>query len=544
MQRTCTPPRFTEANKLFMYRLIRDQLGCGKQTFITRVEEVLAQNRLTAEDLGFDSTLQLLEALGADVVKITLFKGGRAYATVQVKEDWDKALAAPESKAPAKGNKPWKKKKGDKSIKPSCPKRVKREEVEAEGAPADKDEKPESAIDSRGDALASASDAKSSPTPGSTSPVAKSPNPKPVETQKEAIRDPRLRNANFSLEGTEAFEPQPSKDKARTDDATAQTGSAPEDAPASDDISEGAGKQPQTVETTGERAADSPHIELTVTYDPYTGKQGESSLVATPEELARRAAEKAAAKAARRAAQEATAAAARAAQIARERRAAVIAAAIAKRAAQKETEAARDLAEAGARARAEAEAGMAATEDAVRQDVAAREEPERDSANALDPATTAEQALDESSYKKVASESSPGIDAGETLNRDESPATDQGAHALAVEAESSSSAPAIPSDFPLDFRNEVFCPGPLLHTLTMLYPYGADVMGIVSEYCLIARERGSIEASRSKATFSICYLQDGHRATANVVIRRRRDAGMGAAWGIDSVTVAKTDGTE
>lgn len=82
MPRTSTSPRFTEANKLFMYRLLRDQLGCGRQTFITRVEEVLAQDRLTAEDLGFDSTLQLLEALGADVVKITLFKGGRAYATV------------------------------------------------------------------------------------------------------------------------------------------------------------------------------------------------------------------------------------------------------------------------------------------------------------------------------------------------------------------------------------------------------------------------------------------------------------------------------
>ena len=82
-----------------MYRLLRDQLGCGKQTFITRVDEVLAQDRLTAEDLGFDSTLQLLEALGADVVKITLFKGGRAYATVLPREDWDKALAAPETKA-------------------------------------------------------------------------------------------------------------------------------------------------------------------------------------------------------------------------------------------------------------------------------------------------------------------------------------------------------------------------------------------------------------------------------------------------------------
>ena len=103
-----------------MYRLLRDQLGCGKQTFITRVDEVLAQDRLTAEDPGFDSTLQLLEALGADVVKITLFKGGRAYATVLPREDWDKALAAPETKA-LQRKQALKKKKGDKSIKPKLP---------------------------------------------------------------------------------------------------------------------------------------------------------------------------------------------------------------------------------------------------------------------------------------------------------------------------------------------------------------------------------------------------------------------------------------
>ena len=121
MPRTSTSPRFTEANKLFMYRLLRDQLGCGRQTFITRVEEVLAQDRLTAEDLGFDSTLQLLEALGADVVKITLFKGGRAYATVLPREDWDKALAAPETKAPAKGNKPWKKRRATNQSSQAAP---------------------------------------------------------------------------------------------------------------------------------------------------------------------------------------------------------------------------------------------------------------------------------------------------------------------------------------------------------------------------------------------------------------------------------------
>lgn len=537
MPRTSTSPRFTEANKLFMYRLLRDQLGCGKQTFITRVDEVLAQDRLTAEDLGFDSTLQLLEALGADVVKITLFKGGRAYATVLPREDWDKALAAPESKSPAKGNKPWKKKKGDKSIKPSCPKRVKRDEAPSDSPATMTDEDDAPALPDRNAAegSASASDAalSNAATADST----------PATPQKAAARDPRLRNANFSLKGIEADQADTAKDEDEdeADDAAAEANvSEPEAAPGGDNAAQNA----------EERAADSPRIALTVTYDPYTGQQGESSLVATPEELAKRAAEKAAAQAARRAAQEATAAAARAAQIARERRAAVIAAAIAERAAQKEAEAARELAEAEARARAEAEADMAAMEDAEHQDDAAQNE------TAPSEKPVLEQEADDAPNAEIshqeAADKTPKGDASLPTPQEGADPSATAAKPLAPAADSSSTpapepapvAPALPSDFPLDFSSEVFCPGPLLHSLTMLYPYGADVMGIVSEYCLIARERGSIEASRSKATFSICYLQNGQRATADVVIRRRRDDGMGAAWAIDSVTVADSDDAE
>lgn len=529
MPRTSTSPRFTEANKLFMYRLLRDQLGCGRQTFITRVEEVLAQDRLTAEDLGFDSTLQLLEALGADVVKITLFKGGRAYATVLPREDWDKALAAPESKSPAKGNKPWKKKKGDKSIKPSCPKRVKRDEAPSDSPAAKTDEDDAPALPDRNATEGSASAPDTAPSNAATD------DSTPIAPQKAAARDPRLRNANFSLEGIEADQADTAKDEAEdeADDAAVEANvSESEAAPGGDNAAQ----------NDAERAASSPRITLTVTYDPYTGQQGESPLVATPEELAKRAAEKAAAQAARRAAQEATAAAARAAQIARERRAAVIAAAIAERAAQKEAEAAREL--------AEAEADMAAMEDAEHQDDAAQNETIPSEKPVL------EQATDDTPNAEIAhqeaADKTPKENASLPAPQEEADPSATAAEPVAPAADSSSTpapepapvAPALPSDFPLDFSSEVFCPGPLLHSLTMLYPYGADVMGIISEYCLIARERGSIEASRSKATFSIRYLQNGQRATADVVIRRRREAGMGAAWAIESVTVAEIDDAE
>lgn len=516
MSRTSASPRFTEANKLFMYRLLRDRIGCGKQTFITRVEEELAQERLAAQDLGFDSTLQLLEELGPEVVKITLFKGGRAYATLLTREDWDKALAAPESKAPSKGNKPWKKKKGDKSLKPSCPKRVKTEkpqDVQKSVSPVAEDAQEQPTVAPDAAPCADGADETQTQPSSATS----------VETRAESKGpDARLRNAIFSFDGLEPSEPadcpeavEPKSDEPETDgqpldEAEADEKGAPE---------EGC-------------SGSSPHIALTVTYDPYTGQKGESSLIATPEELARRAVEKAAAEAARRAAQEASAAAARAAQIARERRAAVIAAAIAERAAQKEAEAARELAEAEARARAEAEAEITELDPVDTCETCYQGEPVADDAAAAAAAAATDATVATDAMESPLSSQEPKTPA---------PSDERQGGAVAPATPCEPTAPQLPSDFPLDFSEEVFCPGPLLHELTLLYPYGADVMGIVSEYCLIARERGSIEASRSRATFSICFLKDGQRATANVVIRRRRDAGMGAAWAIDSLAVEDGD---
>lgn len=116
-------------NHIYLYRLLRDALGCGKQTFMPKVEEALEVERLGAADLGFDSTRELLEALD-DCVELTVFKGGRIYATVIAQPAWDEALLAPEKKSGA-GGKSWKKKKGDKALKAVKPRRVKREEPPA-----------------------------------------------------------------------------------------------------------------------------------------------------------------------------------------------------------------------------------------------------------------------------------------------------------------------------------------------------------------------------------------------------------------------------
>ena len=96
-------------------------------------------------------------------------------------------------------------------------------------------------------------------------------------------------------------------------------------------------------------------------------------------------------------------------------------------------------------------------------------------------------------------------------------------------------APAIPEDFPVDFATEVFCPGPLLHQLSTYLPYGADTLGIIGEYYWIARELGTIEATRNRASFPLHYTQAGERHEVTVRIRRNTTGGLGSTWAIDKV---------
>ena len=139
MSKTIVRPTLSLGNHIYLYRLLRDAIGCGKQTFMTQVEEALAAGDMTAYDLGFESTRELLEELD-DCIKLTVFKGGRLYATVIANEAWDAALAKGEDKPKAtKGAKQSykKKKRGEKDLKAVRPKHVKRPEPEpvAEAVP-------------------------------------------------------------------------------------------------------------------------------------------------------------------------------------------------------------------------------------------------------------------------------------------------------------------------------------------------------------------------------------------------------------------------
>lgn len=246
-------PQLTPNNRIYLYQLLSRELGCGKQTFMPAVEEALARDRMTADDLGFESTRALLEAL-EEFVKLTVFKGGRIYATVMAQPAWDEALAALETgKAKDAGgpsNKPWKRKKADKALKPVRPKRVKRPEPAPE------------------------------------------PEPEPI-AKTEAVESPALPGAAAQ---TRAEETEATSKNTDTDAAN-----IPEDAPATEaaetvEVVEAV----EVVETIGihEEASltepddacacveggpqPSPAVSLTVTYDPYSGIDRETKLESHP----------------------------------------------------------------------------------------------------------------------------------------------------------------------------------------------------------------------------------------------------------------------
>lgn len=241
-------PQLTPNNRIYLYQLLSRELGCGKQTFMPAVEEALARDRMTADDLGFESTRALLEAL-EEFVKLTVFKGGRIYATVMAQPAWDEALAALESgkarDAGGPSNKPWKRKKADKALKPVRPKRVKRPEPAPEPEPIAKTEAVESPALHGAGAQARAEETEAASENADTDAV-------------NITEDTPATEAAETVEAVEAIETTGIHEEASLTE--------PDDACA---CVEG-GPQP------------SPAVSLTVTYDPYSGIDRETKLESHP----------------------------------------------------------------------------------------------------------------------------------------------------------------------------------------------------------------------------------------------------------------------
>lgn len=443
MSKTIVKPTLSLGNHIYLYRLLRDAIGCGKQTFMTQVEEALAAGDMAAYDLGFESTRELLEELD-DCIRLTVFKGGRLYATLIANEAWDAALAKGEDKPKAaKGAKQSykKKKRGEKDLKAVRPKHVKRAEPEpvAEVAP---EPEPEAEIEVAIEVTAEADTeitATTDPEVISEQEATAELNEAPKSTTEEAADQPEtpaFQNSDVFGDETEDDQPDEPDDQGATE-------SAPE---------------PETPQ---------PAISLTVFYDPENANAGITTMASTPIE--------------------------------------------AKSSVENEN----------------------ATQVEVETAVADAPVTVKPADSTTKPKTTPEPA-DSTIKPEATPEPAPVIESVPAAVCDQIPAPAPSPAPAAAPAPAPA-APTIPKDFPIDFATEVFCPGPLLHELSTYLPYGADTLGIVGEYYWIARERGTIEAARNRASFPLHYTQAGERHEVTVRIRRNTTGGLGATWVIDKV---------
>ena len=426
MSKTIVKPTLSLGNHIYLYRLLRDAIGCGKQTFMTQVEEALAAGDMAAYDLGFESTRELLEELD-DCIKLTVFKGGRLYATVIANEAWDTALAKGEDKPKAaKGTKQSykKKKRGEKDLKAVRPKHVKRPEPVAEVAP---EPEPETEIEVAIEVTAEAETeiaATTDPAVTSEQEAAVELNEAPKSTTEEAANQPET----SAFQNSDVFGNEAEDDQSDEPADQGATESAPE---------------PETPQ---------PAISLTVVYDPENANAGITTMASTPVE--------------------------------------------------------------------------------AKLPVEAEDAPQADAKTETEDTSVSVEPTDSAVKPEPVPESAPVIESASEPVYDQIPAP---APVPAAAPAPAPAAPAIPEDFPVDFTTEVFCPGPLLHQLSTYLPYGADTLGIVGEYYWIARERGTIEAARNRASFPLHYTQAGERREVAVRIRRNTAGGLGAAWTIDKV---------
>lgn len=428
MSKTIVRPTLSLGNHIYLYRLLRDAIGCGKQTFMTQVEEALAAGDMTAYDLGFESTRELLEELD-DCIKLTVFKGGRLYATVIANEAWDTALAKGEDKPKAaKGAKQSykKKKRGEKDLKAVRPKHVKRPEPVAEVAP---EPEPETEIEVAIEVAAEA------------------------ETEIAATTDPEVMAEQEATAELDEAPKSTTEEAADQHETPAFQNSDVFGNEAEDDQSDEPADQGAT-ELAPEPETPQPAISLTVVYDPENANAGITTMASTPVE--------------------------------------------------------------------------------TKPSVEAEDAPQTDATTEAEGTSVSVEPTDSTAKPESVPESAPVIESVPTAACDQIPALAPAPVPAAVPAPAPA-APAIPEDFPIDFATEVFCPSPLLHRLSTYLPYGADTLGIVGEYYWIARERGTIEAARNRASFPLRYTQAGKRHEVTVRIRRNTTGGLGATWTIDKV---------
>ena len=240
-----------QEHALYLYKLLKATIGVSKQTPLSTVEGVLIEDDLAPQDFGFDDIRALMEAC-PDFIKITAFKKGYVYATLLTFDTFEAALVAGEKNIESQNNgKPWKRRRGAKSIRALKPKHLVVEvEPEAEELPTQEEptEPEELSVAESSEELPAAE----------TAPIAE-------ESAAEAPEE------DLQQESADDAAPEP----AEIDDA------APEPTETETPVTESKAAELTAPEPT----VPEPTISLTVTYNPYDGSDEEKTLEAAPSVL-------------------------------------------------------------------------------------------------------------------------------------------------------------------------------------------------------------------------------------------------------------------
>ena len=250
-----------QEHALYLYKLLKATIGVSKQTPLSTVEGVLIEDDLAPQDFGFDDIRALMEAC-PDFIKITAFKKGYVYATLLTFDTFEAALVAGEKNVESQNNgKPWKRRRGAKSIRALKPKHLVVEvEPEAEELPTQEEPtEPEE--------LSVAESSEELPV-AETAPIAEE-----SAAEEPVVATPCAVAPEEDLQQETADDTAPEPDG--TDDATPEPDETETPAPES-----------KTAEpTVPEPVVPEPTISLTVTYNPYDGSDEEKTLEAAPSVL-------------------------------------------------------------------------------------------------------------------------------------------------------------------------------------------------------------------------------------------------------------------
>ena len=241
-----------QEHALYLYKLLKATIGVSKQTPLSTVEGVLIEDDLAPQDFGFDDIRALMEAY-PDFIKITAFKKGYVYATLLTFDTFEAALVAGEKNVESQNNgKPWKRRRGAKSIRALKPKHLVVEaEPEVEELPAQEEltEPEELPVTESSEELSVAE----------TAPIAE-------ESAAEAPEE------DFQQESADDVTPEPA-------------GTADDASPEPDETETPAPESKTAEPTVPEPVVPEPTISLTVTYNPYDGSDEEKTLEAAPSVL-------------------------------------------------------------------------------------------------------------------------------------------------------------------------------------------------------------------------------------------------------------------